>query len=47
MSIATLNVSIDLDVPTVALSSTETSPTNANPIPVTAEFSQIVTGFVV
>lgn len=47
MSIATLTVSIDLDVPTVVLSSSASSPTKANPILVTAQFSQTVTGFVI
>jgi len=36
----------DTTPPTVTLSSTEPSPTNASPIPVTATFSEDVTGFV-
>jgi hypothetical protein len=36
---------IDNDLPTVAMSSTVSNPTNANPIPVTATFGEAVTGF--
>jgi hypothetical protein len=37
----------DRTEPTVSISSTETSPTNANPIPLNIEFSEDVIGFVV
>ena len=38
---------IDNTAPTVAITSTETTPTKASPIPMTVTFSQDVTGFVV
>ena len=45
---AATQFSIDFDTksPTVVISSSETSPTNASPIPVTVEFNEAVTGFV-
>ena len=41
------NLSSDTTPPTVTLTSTATSPTNVSPIPMTATFSEAVTGFVV
>ena len=36
---------IDVTPPTLILSTTSTNPTNTNPIPVTAQFDEDVTGF--
>jgi hypothetical protein len=38
---------VDVTQPTVAITSSATSPTNTSPIPVTITFSEIVTGFIV
>jgi hypothetical protein len=40
-------ITYDTVAPTVTLTSTDTSPTSASPIPMTATFSEAVTGFVV
>ncbi len=40
-----LTVAIDTSSPTVAISSTESSPTNLDSIPVSVVFSEVVTGF--
>ncbi len=42
-----LSVTIDLAAPTVALSASQTSPTNSSTINMTAQFSETVTGFVI
>lgn len=41
------NLNWDTNIPTVILSTSAANPTNVSPIPVTAEFSKDVTGFVV
>jgi hypothetical protein len=41
----TFNITFDNDQPTVALSSAAANPTNASPIPMTATFSEPVSGF--
>ncbi|GAP39977.1 choice-of-anchor D domain-containing protein [Flexilinea flocculi] len=42
---AEINWTIDTTAPTVLISSTESDPTNVNPIPITVQFSEPVTGF--
>ncbi len=42
---AEINWTIDTTAPTVLISSTESNPTNVNPIPITIQFSEPVTGF--
>ncbi len=43
----TFSVTYDSQSPTVAITSSETSPTNANPIPISISFNESVTGFTV
>ncbi|MEZ4705112.1 MAG: Ig-like domain-containing protein [Bdellovibrionota bacterium] len=44
---AQFSIAFDTSGPTVSITSSESSPTNASPIPVTITFSESVTGFVV
>ena len=44
-TVSNTNVTYDVTAPTLAISSTLTSPTNASPMPITVTFSETVTGF--